>query len=359
MGVDVGTSSIKVVQLRQHRGKAVLETYGEIALGPYVGDELGKVVKLQTHDLAQALQDVIRESNVTAKTAGVSIPFASSLTSVVEFPKLPPEQLQNMIPLEARKYIPVSINEVTLDWLIIPEDPQEAEWRRDENGNRQANDKTEVLLVAIHNNILSQYQTLYKQAGLAVKFYELEIFSTMRSSLGRGIAPILVVDIGASGTKVYIVERGIVRLSHLINVGSQEITMGIMRSLGFNFQQAERRKREVGVAVTIDLPMDNEDIQKIRTSIDMTLGRIFSEVNKILISFEKKYGKDVTRAVLSGGGATMPGLKEYVEERLPVKVELANPFEKVRAPEFLNDVLEKVGPEFAVALGVALRALQE
>ena len=362
IGVDIGSSSIKVVQIRREKGQAVLETYGEIALGPYSeGTEVGRATHLQPTQIAKALTDLMTEANVTATNAGVSIPFSASLTSVIEMPKMDPEQLAHMIPLEARKYIPANANEVMLDWFIIPEDPSKEEWSRSRNGDTQEKKegaaKTEVLLVAIHNEILNNFQAITQEAGLNVGFYELEIFGTVRSSLSHGIAPVMVVDIGAATTKVYIVERGIIRFSHLVNIGSQDLTLSISRSLGWNFERAERAKREQGLTVRTG----SEEVQdkQVKEALLSTLGRIFSDVNRVLLSYEKKYGRNVSRVVIAGGGASLYGISEYASELVSVDVELSNPFAKIQTPAFLEDVLTEVGPEFAVAVGIALRRLQE
>lgn len=120
VGIDIGTSSIKVVQLRKKKGRALLETYGEIALGPYGGLSVGQVTNLTSDKVAEAIKDLIREANVTTLSGGLSIPFKSSLVTLMELPIIDEKQLKEMIPLEARKYIPVPISEVTLDWWVIP-----------------------------------------------------------------------------------------------------------------------------------------------------------------------------------------------------------------------------------------------
>jgi len=359
LGVDIGSSSIKVVQLRKEKGRAVLETYGEIALGPYSGTEVGRATHLQSPDLTKALTDLLKEANVTATEAGVSVPFSSSLTSIIEMPKMEPEQLAHMIPLEARKYIPANINEVMLDWFVIPDDPSQEEWSRARSGDtekKKESNKTEVLLVAIHNEILNNFQSITKEAGLNVGFYELEIFGAVRSSLSHGIAPVMVVDIGAATTKVYVVERGIIRFSHLINSGSQDLTLAISRSLGWNFDRSERAKREQGLLVRAGA--DEIQDKQVKDALLSTLGRIFSEVNRVLLSYEKKYGRNISRVVLTGGGSGLYGLSEYAAELVSIDVSLSNPFEKVQTPAFLEDVLAQVGPEFSVAVGIALRRAQ-
>ncbi|MBI4129039.1 MAG: pilus assembly protein PilM, partial [Parcubacteria group bacterium] len=192
LGIDIGSSSAKIVQLRASRGAAILETYGEIALGPFGGQPVGKAVKLSPEKTAEALTDLMKEANVTARSGGISIPFSSSLISVLDFPKVDQSALKRMVPIEARKYIPMPISEVSLDWFLIPE----------EEGERSAFDRiepaptrpkgSEVLLVAIHNDTVSAYKTITETAGIHVEFYEIEIFGAIRSSLSHGIAPILV-----------------------------------------------------------------------------------------------------------------------------------------------------------------------
>ncbi len=365
LGVDIGSSAIKVVQIRKERGRAILETYGEIALGPYAQTEVGRSTHLQAGELATALKDLLKEANVTARHAGISVPFSSSLTAIIEMPTLPREQLAQMVPIEARKYIPTSINDVMLDWFVIPKENEGTEWSREKALQERAGvakeQKTEVLIVAIHNEILNTFQQIAKESELTVGFYELEVFSAARSSLTHGIVPVMLIDIGAATSKVYIVERGIVRTSHLINIGSQDLTLAISRALGWDFERAERAKREIGL---MEMPKDasqSTSVQpsSVRSALLSTLGRIFSEANRVLLGYEKKYGNNVSQVLIAGGGAGLKGLHEYAVEQMDVEVAASDPFEKIQTPAFLEEVLKEVGPEFAVAVGAALRKMQE
>jgi type IV pilus assembly protein PilM len=357
LGIDIGASSAKIVQLRASKGAAILETYGEIALGPYAQQSIGKAVKLTAEKIAEALSDVMREANVTSRTGGLSIPFSSSLVNVIDLPNVQPEQLKRMIPIEARKYIPLPINEVSLDWFVIPHEEGEASAfdRVQEKTPLQAKGQ-EVLLVAIHNDILQNYRTVATNSGVKVEFYEIEIFSAIRSSVGHGLAPILVVDLGAATTKVYIIERGVVRLSHLVSAGGQQMTETLARSLGWEFDKAERVKREHGLLSASAYSADEND--KIKTALLSTLSRVFSEVNRVLLSYGQRYNKNVSRVVLTGGGASLPGLSATAKESLSAEVEIANPFARTEAPAFLENVLREIGPGFAVSVGIALRKLR-
>jgi type IV pilus assembly protein PilM len=357
LGIDIGASSVKVVQLRASRGIAVLETYGEIALGPYGNQPIGKSVKLPPEKTAEAITDLMKEANITARTGGISIPFSGSLVSVLDLPNVDEDQLKRIVPIEARKYIPVPVSEVSLDWFTIPKEEAST------SAFDQLQEKTpvqakgqEVFLVAIHNDLLHQYQTIAATAGVTVKFFEIEIFSALRSALGHGIAPILVVDLGASTTKMYIVERGIVRLTHLLTQGSQHMTETLGRSLEWDFDKAERVKRERGLIDSTAYSVDEND--RIKTALLSTLTRIFSEVNRVLLSYGQRYNKNVAHVVLTGGGASLPGLSAFAKQNLSAEVEVANPFGHTEAPAFLEAVLREIGPGFAVSVGLALRNLK-
>lgn len=357
IGVDIGASSAKVVQLRSAHGAAILETYGEIALGPYNKEAIGKAVKLSPEKTSEALLDLLKEANVTAKSACVSIPFSSSLISMLDLPKSDPEQLKRMIPIEARKYIPMQVSEVMLDWFVIPSDEADNAFDRVQEKSAIRAKGQEVLLVAIHNDTIRAYQTITSTAGLAVPFYEIEIFSVMRSSLGHGVAPILVIDLGAATTKMYVVERGIIRVTHLVTAGGQGMTENLARSMGWEFEKAERTKRERGLSESTAYSADEND--KIKTSLLSTLERIFSEADKVLLSYGKRYNKDVSHCVLTGGGASLPGLLPFANQILHAQIEIANPFGRTEAPAFLDDVLKEIGPGFSVSVGLALRGLRQ
>ncbi len=349
LGIDVGSAGIKIVQLKKQNGRAVLETYGELALGPYAGKGVGQAVVLPADKIATALTDLMKEKevNVTTKKCGLSIPFASSLMSAVEMPDVPEKQLSVMVPLEARKYIPVPISEVMLDWSLIPRSEVS-------QGERPAGEaaigKVEVLIVAIHNDTIARYQSIVSQAGLDASFFEIEIFSTMRSVLDEALKPVLIIDMGAASTKLYIIERGVIRNSHTVNRGAQDITTTISQSLGVSLEKAEIMKREAGL-----LGPD----QNLTDVISLSLDYIFSEINTTMLSFEKKYNKTIAKTMLVGGGAALKGILDLSKDNLKTEVELGLPFNKVAAPAFLDNILRETGPEFAVAIGLALRKLSE
>lgn len=348
LGIDIGSSAIKIVQIKKKHGQAVLETYGELALGPYGGHGIGQAVVLPTEKVAEAISDLLKEKevNITTNKCGLSIPFTSSLMSLVEMPAVSEKQLAVMVPIEARKYIPVPISEVMLDWSVIPK----AENRNEVAPAKGQLPKINVLLVAIHNETIARYKEIVTKAALDASFFEIEIFSTMRAVVDETLAPILIVDMGAASTKIYIVERGIVRVSHTVNRGSQDITLTLSKSLGIAPDKAEIMKRQLG------LLGGDKNFTEV---ISLTLDFIFAEANRVLLSYEKKYNKAVAKVVMVGGGSALKGLAKLAELNFKTPSETGDPFGKVSSPAFLDKVLKETGPEFAVAIGLALRRLAE
>ncbi len=343
IGVDIGSSSLKVVQLRREGGVAVLETYGELALGPYAGVEVGQATNLPAAKIAENLKDLLRESNVTTKDAGISIPFSRTLLTLVELPRREnPDEQKTVIELEARKYIPVPVSEVQLDWFIIPDPIPEGQ---------EVPQKVQVLLVAVHNDALALLEGVVRRNELSATFYEIEIFSTIRSVVDEPVKPVMVLDIGASATKVYVVEHGVVALSHNIPQGGQDITRTIATAHGLTVENAESLKKKHGFS--------NGESGYERKSIELVFSRIFDEVRRALLQFENEKDKKIAEIILTGGGGVTKELHEYAKTFFSVDVRIADPFGKTQAPAFMQPVLEEIGPEFAVAVGLALRKLDE
>lgn len=362
LGIDIGSASIKVVQLRRAKGRAILETYGELSLGPYAGAEIGQATRLDAPKLIEALNDVLKEAHTTTRSAAISIPMKSSMVSTIKMPEMSDKQLSEMVPIEARKYIPVPISEVTLDWFRVPSlDQDEAEARQDRQEQNESTNphapvsakQIEVLTVAIHNDVLNKYASIISGAQLEASFFEIEMFSTIRSVLQPGDnRPVMIFDMGSAATKMYIVERGILRDSHVINKGSQDITANISKSLGVSMEFAEKLKRNFGHNT------DEQDL-KIKEIVDLVITPILSETNAVLLNFQRKYNRDISKVVLVGGGSLLYGMIDRANEKLSIPAVAGEPFSKVAAPAFLDEVLKYNGMAFAPSIGLALRKLQE
>jgi len=358
LGVDISSSSIKIVQVRKEKGKAILETYGELALGPYTGLEQGQSTSLPIPKMTEALKDLLKEANVTTKNCGVAIPMSSSLISVIKMPEVGKKKLETMVPIEMRKYIPVPISEVLIDWRVVPKESRSKTYipggeqtkETEEDEGQGSKGKIEVFVVAIHKETIENYTKIIKDVGLNPTFFEIEIFSTIRTIRAKPGESVMVIDFGAGTTKVYIVESGIIRDSHVINRGSQNITVSLSKALGISMAEAEKIKREKGLGSQDD---SSHEVSS------LVVEGIFNEANKVLLNYQKNFNKNVSQIVLTGGGSILLGLGDVANKNLVSETLISDPFSNLNYPAFLEKTLKSAGPEFAVSIGVALRKLEE
>ena len=339
LGVDIGSSSIKVVQLSLKKGVAVLDTFGEISLSVYGGKEIGKPVNLDEEKTAEALKDLMKEAQVDANIAAFAIPLKSTLMFNLKLPKtIEKDKLDSIVRVEARKYIPVPISEVQLDWSVLPP-----------VNRKQEETEYEILVVAIHKETLNKYANIASITALDLKFLEVETFSTIRSVIKHERNTTAIVDIGSAITKFYIVESGIVRKSNIINIGSSKMLTSFRG--GENAANPNGEVNGSAAKLLRETMIDGKNIP-----IDLT--RIINQVKKAVVEYQKDTNRNVSDMVFTGGGSLFKDIMPYVRDQMSMNVFEADPFSKVSNPAFLDAPLKEAGPEFSVAVGVALRGLR-
>ena len=196
VGIDIGVYSVKVAELEADRGRAVLKTYGELLGSTYLkegGGGGGGFLQYHDDEILQILTEVLRASNVRAKDAVVGIPSASSFVTTLAMPRMPKSELEQAIPFEARKYIPVPVKDVLLDWQILE--------------GTGAGEEIEILLVAVPKDILERITKIVERSGLRLRGMEIESFSIMRSVLKNEFIPISIVHIGHQSSTILIADN--------------------------------------------------------------------------------------------------------------------------------------------------------
>jgi type IV pilus assembly protein PilM len=342
VGIDLGSSSIKVVELQERKGVVTLSTYGELQLGPYASKQIGESVLLEQKQEQEALVDVIRESAVTARNAIFAMPLSSSFVTNVSIEADPDADLASMVRVEARKVIPASLSEVTLDWA-------EVELTKKETKDQQAN-RRDVLIAAIQNSALERFKVLMQFIGLKNPPTEIECFSSIRSVYDSNESDIAIIDIGAVSSKLYVARKGLLMRMYRIRAGGAVATKRIAEVTDVDFETAEKMK------YAADRSAGNfSDLQRAHQS---SYDRAFREFNQVLREYEQKTGAEVKAVYLTGGGALFPGTDVQLRESLQRDVILVNPFAKVAYPAFMEDTMREIGPSFTVALGAAMRAFE-
>lgn len=341
LGVDIGSSNIKIVQLRPKDSNFVLETYGFTNVSyPIEGkDSLAAIT--QTADL---LKTLVAKARVTTNQVIASLPNSSVFTSVIEMPKIPEHELKTAVEFEAHKYIPLPLEEVALSWSLIEE---KARINKDSNlGNFKnvGSNKIKILLTAVPSVVIDNYLKVFQLANLEPIALEIESLSLIRSLVGEDLNTNVLIDIGAKGTSINLVDNGYLRLSKNLNVGGDTVTGSIAQSLSVNFARAEQFKKDFGLSnSTQPIP------QVMRPILDI----IKNEAQQLISLFESR-GEKIDKLVLSGGGSKLPSLKEYFSV-LGKPVVLANPWTKVLYPPNLKPLIEPLGLNLAVAAGLAMR----
>ncbi len=340
VGIDIGSSSMKVVEVQNRNNILTLTTYGEIQLGPYTNHAVGESVTLDSKQEQQALVDILRESAVKAESAVFAMPLASSFVTTIKFDADEKEDLTPRVRVEARKYIPVPINEVTLDWAEVT--PSEE--------SKKDNTKRDVLVAAIQNDALSRFKVLMQFVNLKQPPTEIECFSAIRAAFSTEEEHIAVVDIGAVSTKLYIAKNGLLQRMHRVRAGGAIATKRIADTLEKSFADAELLKRTI--------KKDAPEFRDVERAHHSCYERPLLEFKQVIREYENEMGIKMNAVYVSGGGALFPSLKQLVADTLECEVRFLNPFTKVAYPAFMEDMTAELGPTFHVALGAALRMFE-
>ncbi len=342
VGIDIGSSSIKVVELQDRKGIITLTTYGEIQIGPYAGKQIGESVVLDSKQEQEALIDVIRESAVKARNAVFAMPLSSSFVTNVSIEADPDVDLSSLVRVEAKKVIPASLSEITMDWAEVGMTKKESET----GGAKYRN----VLIAAIQNSAFERYNVLMQFAGLAQPPTEIECFSAIRGLYSADTENIVILDIGATSSKLYITHKGVLVRMYRIRAGGALATKRIAEVLEISFEEAEKSKFSVD--------RKGSQFSDIKRAHDSSYERTFREFKQVLQEYEQKTGNIIASVHLAGGGSTFPGMSTYLKGVLEKEIIMANPFSKVAYPAFMEDTMYEIGPSFVVALGAAMRQFE-
>ena len=343
LGIDIGTSFVKMVEISRFGNRRKLENYGSLPASVLYDKKFRTFEKstllLSSKDIARAIQAAMQEAQIKTRQVIFSIPDFSTFFTNFELPPMSKEELQQAVRYEARQHVPLPLGEVTLDWQVI-------EGRTADE--RKTNLK--ILLVAVPNEVINQYREIATLANLELFALEAEVFSLLRGLVNEDQKGTLaIIDIGAQSTTCNIVEKKALKMSHSFDMGGNEFAKIISKGLNLEYPQAEEFKQKYGISGGRD-----EVKQVLLPLIDM----ILLEIQKLFDNFYRQGGKEVERVILAGGIALLPGLKEYFAEALKKETEIANPFSNLFYPPILESSLKEMGPSYTIAVGAALRGLE-
>jgi len=342
LGIDIGTSAIRVVELSKHGEQAKLENYGQLSIPIHSPLYFGKMYKgkllFSTKRLAEMLKEVLAKSRIKSQEAFFAIPDFSTLFATFELPPMKREEIPEAVRFEARKRVPLPITEVTIDWLVIEGGLTERE-----------KENVRVLLVVVPNRIIDRYIEIAELCGLKLGGMEAEVFSLQRALAQYESGVLCLIDIGMQSTTCNLIDNHILRSSHSFNIAGADFTERVSGGLGFEYEKAEAVKANQGI-----LPGEYD----LKTILLPILNSMLTEIKEMAGAFYSQSGKEVEKYIVAGSTAAMPGLQEYFEESLGRPVSAGFPFKGMVYPSILEERLKVIGPGFSIASGVALKGLQ-
>lgn len=338
LGIDIGSSAIKIVELSGGGERAKLENYG-ILQSKFLYEKPFRTFEkstlaLSTRDIAGAISAILREAKIRTKVANFSLPDFSSFFTTFELPPMGQDEISQAVQFEARQHVPLPIREMALDWVVTGGGPLE-----------QKREKLKILLVAVPKSVVNQYQEISALSGLKLQNLEAEVFALSRALVKEEKGVGVLVDIGAESTTCSVVENGVLKMSHSFDVSGNKLTKALVESLDIDSEMAERLKLKYGLSPA------GQVIPKI---LQPLFDLVIIEIKKISRHFFEREGKNVERVILAGGTANLKGVREYFAEKLKKEIRIGNPFSEVTYPQILERVLIEEGPTFAIAIGVGL-----
>lgn len=354
LGIDVGTAAVRLVQLSKNGKRINLDTYGEFNARHYFeqGRETSPSTsssKLTDQQIADIIKTLTKAAGATSKYATLSLPSLSTFTTVITVPKMSPKELAHAVPFEAKQYVPLPISEVILDWHII--NTKHISAPSAAGSAPHDIEQYEIFVAAFPKELIDKYARITRLAGLDLRALELETFSLVRAAVDRRYpTPVALIDLGANASNISIVKNGFVHATHNFDISGATLTNALAASLQIDLKRAEELKSRQGLLGQ----SGEEEISKILTPL---VDLIMNESERIMATYTRKTNEKITKIVLSGGSANLPGIVERFVGRFGIETSLINPFETMTYPATLMRTLKEIGPHFAVATGLAMREL--
>ena len=353
LGIDIGTAAIKLVELSREGGRFKLENYALYSLGS-VDEALaqsGPLTNAQTNAIvdqavAAGIQQVLGLGKFTSRDAVLSIGSSSTFSTVITMPYLSEQDIAKTIPFEARKYVPIPLDQVVLDWSIINVAPPREQIVP---GAAAKPPSVEVYIVAVPKTETERYKNIMAQSGLNLRALELENSALIRALVGNDLSPLAIVNIGGRSSTILIVENGVERVSHNYEVGGFEITQAIAKSLNVGLRRAEELKRNLG--------QQSDQTGMITQAMASLVDLIVFETLKTIHTYEEVRRSKIGRIMLVGGLTNMLAFVTYFSGKLGLPVQLGNPLARIIYPPSLEPLKGELNSTFAIALGLAMRQL--
>lgn len=374
LGIDIGLGGIKVVELRNNKGRAQLLTYGfseetsETSHEEYFAD---------TQRLSSIIKSICDKANTASKQVVASLPTYTVFDSVITLPFMPAKKLKPVIEAEAKKLISRPLEEMALYWNILKQEDTNNEIQKHKNTKTLeqteqekdiiVSEKTQylkILLTAAPKDFVNTYVKIFQNAGLKLISLETAAFALTRSLAGMDKSQQLIADIGAKTTEIIILDQGLPVFSRSINLGGFQVTKVLQENLKVSQEDAEQIKLDLSANKNSQSAEINKMLEKvlapiadeIKYSMNLYFNRLSIDNPKEKAS-ETEAERKIEKIILTGGNSMLFGFSDYIAKELSTRVFVGDPWARVIYPQDLKPLLDDIGPKFSIAIGLGMREI--
>jgi type IV pilus assembly protein PilM len=336
IGIDIGSSSVKLVQLKDLKGSYQLLNAGIVPLPP---EAIVDNTLMDSSAIVNAVKGLVTSLGVKATDVACSISGNSVIIRKITLPFMPVEELEDQITWEAEQYIPFDINDVNMDFQILSPDSVDPS-------------KMIVLLVASKKDIINDYVTVFNEAGMVLSVVDVDSFAVQNAfemNHDVGVEDVFaLINIGASIMNINVVKDGTSLFTRDVQMGGNLYTEEIQKQLGVSGFEAESMK-------ILAVEAKNHELLEVLIKVNET---ITQEIRRSLDFYNSTASDDrITKIFMSGGSSKGYKFVESVSEKVDLPVEMINPFAKLKFNEkdFDPEYLQEIGPLMTVTVGLAIR----
>jgi type IV pilus assembly protein PilM len=333
VGLDIGTSAVRVVQLRSAGKTKVLLKHGSMPLDPKL---LMSESKADQQRIGTSIVDLLGQLGITTKHVAVGLPSGRVFTTIVDLDNLKQDELNKTIQFQADSLIPTPLSQSKIDWKLIGASPRDPA-------------KVEVLLSSVTNEFIEARLDMLESVGLNVIAFEPDTIALSRSLLDTSsMKAQLLLDVGVRTTDLVITLNGLPRLTRSIPYGTEAIIRSAEQTLSLDAKQAAQFVFKFGL---VKDKLEGQIYNAIIGTVDMLNG----EVEKSVKFFQDRYKTGVDRIIVTGDAAALPEFPQALANKFATNVEIGNSWRNVMVPPELQQQLAAATNHFAVASGLAQR----
>jgi len=352
VGLDIGSHTIKLVEIEDTKKGRVLRNFGIIGL-PQNAIVEGSIKEMEI--VSSAIKNLFKHLKVKNRNVAASISGYSVIVKKITITKRGEAELESTINDEAEQYIPFDISDVNLDYEVLSVPLEEPEARKGEKEEGEKEDFMDVMLVAAKKDIVDDYVSLLHLSGLSPAVLDVDAFAVQNAfeiSSEEISGCYAIVNVGAEELGINAIKNGVSIFTRDSSYGGSQITEAIMSKFDVSSEDADRIK--LG-GTKVD--QEREALEEIFTSV---ISGWVQEIKRALDFLGTTYPDEtIEKIFLTGGSCRIPGFQKYLELETDIPIEELNPFSTLQINERIFDpkYLSYMAPQAAVAVGLAMRSI--